>query len=138
MSKFNNLPIEIQVSILRAYDKELWIISRSLNKNFRNESEVQFLMNEVQYPISKFEFYRFIKNIPEYFAIFNRIEPKAIDMEPYYYAPIFNYCKSNCHFLHYIYDNDSLARLIVIRKRYYDIDDVVNTGYPIEFDLLTI
>jgi hypothetical protein len=71
---FNKLPLEIQVSIFRDFDKSLWIISRSLSKNLRKLTELQFIENEVQYPISKFEFYKFLQTNPEYFAIFNRVE----------------------------------------------------------------
>lgn len=70
MINFINLPIEIQVSVLRDYEKSLWTISRSLSKILRNATEFEFLKNEFRHPISSNEINKIIKNDTQSCAIF--------------------------------------------------------------------
>ena len=52
---FLDLPVEIQLVILRNYDKSLWIASRSINTILRKASQNEFNKNELLYPPSKNE-----------------------------------------------------------------------------------
>ena len=58
---FTELPFDIQVNILRNYDKKLLILSRSLNKNLREASYTDFLKNEFMRSISVKEFDNFLE-----------------------------------------------------------------------------
>jgi hypothetical protein len=66
---FYHLPIEIQVYILRAYDKSLWIASRSLNTTLRTATYNEFMCNEMVYKPSINE----CKALCKKFCIFKRL-----------------------------------------------------------------
>ncbi len=50
---FDDLPIEIQISILRDYNEKLWWPSRCLNKRIRTASDIHFIKNEYQKDVSR-------------------------------------------------------------------------------------
>jgi hypothetical protein len=131
---FNNLPIEIQVTILRNYDKSLWILSRSLNKTIRNASNIEFILNEFQYSISKIELYKFIKSKPEYFATFHVNIRANCNI---YLSIIFDSPITGLYYRHYDYNHTGrLERSI--SKYYSDIFFVMKNKNPFNVDLLTL
>jgi len=70
MTQFTDLPSELQIIILRN-DKELWLISRSLNKYIRDICYIEFLKHEFQYSITRKEFENYVTiNKPQIFGIF--------------------------------------------------------------------
>jgi hypothetical protein len=66
---FCDLPVELQVSILRDYDKCLWIASRSLYKKLRVAAYSEFMSNEMLYKPSVNE----VKLLCKKFCIFKKL-----------------------------------------------------------------
>jgi hypothetical protein len=118
---FNKLPLEIQISILRNYDKSLWIASRSLNKLIRNATEIEFIKYEFQYPVKISEIYEFTKSKPESFIIFDNFlncEEKYV-----YSGNIFKLNKNNIYTLVDYYESCTYS------KHSYSYRDNTNSIY---------
>lgn len=134
---FCDLPIEIQVFILRDYDKCLWTISRSLNKTLRNATEMEFLKNEFQYPISDYEFDTYIKTKPEFIAVFSHYQcSDIIGYRSNLCSRNSNYERNESYSHREQKNGDIFFRLRSIGN--YGLKAFVSTDSILNYDLLTI